>query len=151
MVIEYFRNIIKKADANSLEFDENTKTPVINIMEDQVNVTQKGATMRLGKYPCTLDIGTKSYDAYKENLIYERHRHRYEFNNDYRNMAIDNGLKIAGVSPDNRLVEIIEIEKNKWAVGVQFHPELKSRPNRPHPLFKAFVHAVKSNKYKSNK
>ena len=151
MVIEYFRNVIKKADANSLEFDENTKTPVINIMEDQVNVTQKGATMRLGKYPCTLDIGTKSYDAYKENLIYERHRHRYEFNNDYRNMAIDNGLKIAGVSPDNRLVEIIEIEKNKWAVGVQFHPELKSRPNRPHPLFKAFVHAVKSNKYKSNK
>ena len=151
MVIEYFRNVIKKEDANSLEFDENTKTPVINIMEDQVNVTQKGATMRLGKYPCTLDIGTKSYDAYKENLIYERHRHRYEFNNDYRNMAIDNGLKIAGVSPDNRLVEIIEIEKNKWAVGVQFHPELKSRPNRPHPLFKAFVHAVKSNKYKSNK
>lgn len=151
MVIEYFRNIIKKADANSLEFDENTKTPVINIMEDQVNVTQKGATMRLGKYPCTLDIGTKSYDAYKENLIYERHRHRYEFNNDYRNMAIDNGLKIAGVSPDNRLVEMVEIEKNNWAVGVQFHPELKSRPNRPHPLFKAFVHAVKSNKYKSNK
>lgn len=151
MVIEYFRNVIKKEDANSLEFDENTKTPVINIMEDQVNVTQKGATMRLGKYPCTLDIGTKSYDAYKENLIYERHRHRYEFNNDYRNMAIDNGLKIAGVSPDNRLVDIIEIEKNKWAVGVQFHPELKSRPNRPHPLFKAFVHAVKSNKYKSNK
>ena len=151
MVIEYFRNVIKKEDANSLEFDENTKTPVINIMEDQVNVTQKGATMRLGKYPCTLDIGTKSYDAYKENLIYERHRHRYEFNNDYRNMAIDNGLKIAGVSPDNRLVEIIEIEKNKWAVGVQFHPELKSRPNRPHPLFKAFVHAVKSNKYNSNK
>ena len=151
MVIEYFRNIIKKEDANSLEFDENTKTPVINIMEDQVNVTQKGATMRLGKYPCTLDIGTKSYDAYKENLIYERHRHRYEFNNDYRNMAIDNGLKIAGVSPDNRLVEMVEIEKNNWAVGVQFHPELKSRPNRPHPLFKAFIHAVKSNKYKSNK
>ena len=151
MVIEYFRNVIKKEDANSLEFDENTKTPVINIMEDQVNVTQKGATMRLGKYPCTLDIGTKSYEAYKENLIYERHRHRYEFNNDYRNMATDNGLKIAGVSPDNRLVEIVEIEKNNWAVGVQFHPELKSRPNRPHPLFKAFVHAVKSNKYKSNK
>lgn len=151
MVIEYFRNVIKKGDANSLEFDENTKTPVINIMEDQVNVTQKGATMRLGKYPCTLDIGTKSYDAYKENLIYERHRHRYEFNNDYRKMAIENGLKIAGVSPDNKLVEIVEIEKNKWAVGVQFHPELKSRPNRPHPLFKAFVHAVKSNKYKSNK
>ena len=151
MVIEYFRNVIKKGDANSLVFDENTKTPVINIMEDQVNVTQKGATMRLGKYPCTLDIGTKSYDAYKENLIYERHRHRYEFNNDYRKMAIENGLKIAGVSPDNKLVEIVEIEKNKWAVGVQFHPELKSRPNRPHPLFKAFVHAVKSNKYKSNK
>ena len=146
MVIEYFRNVLNLKDANSLEFDNNTKNPVINIMEDQVNVSQKGGTMRLGKYPCALDIGTKAYKAYNENLIYERHRHRYEFNNEYRKLAQDNGLKIAGVSPDNRLVEIVEIEDNPWAVGVQFHPELKSRPNTSHPLFKDFVKAIKNNK-----
>lgn len=148
MVIEYFRNVLNLKDANSLEFDNNTKNPVINIMEDQVNVSQKGGTMRLGKYPCALDIGTKAYKAYNENLIYERHRHRYEFNNEYRKLAQDNGLKIAGVSPDNRLVEIVEIEDNPWAVGVQFHPELKSRPNTSHPLFKDFVKAIKNNKSK---
>ena len=146
MVIEFFRNVVGLKDANSLEFDQNTKNAVINLMEDQLNVSKKGGTMRLGKYPCTLDIGTKAYDAYKENLIYERHRHRYEFNNEYRKLAEENGLKIAGVSPDNKLVEIVEIEKNPWAVGVQFHPELKSRPNTSHPLFKEFVLAVKNNK-----
>ena len=146
MVVEYFRNVIGIKDANSLEFDTNTKNAVINIMEEQVNVTQKGATMRLGKYPCTLDIGTKAYDAYGENLIYERHRHRFEFNNNYRNLAEEYGMKIAGVSPDNRLVEIVEIKDNPWAVGVQFHPELKSRPNNAHPLFASFVSAVRNNK-----
>ena len=146
MVVEFFRNVVGLKDANSLEFDTETKNAVINIMQDQVNVTQKGATMRLGKYPCTLDIGTKAYDAYGENLIYERHRHRFEFNNNYRNMAEKNGMKIAGVSPDNRLVEIVEIKDNPWAVGVQFHPELKSRPNHAHPLFADFVQAVKNNK-----
>ena len=146
MVVEFFRNVVGLKDANSLEFDTETKNAVINIMQDQVNVTQKGATMRLGKYPCTLDIGTKAYDAYGENLIYERHRHRFEFNNNYRNMAEKNGMKIAGVSPDNRLVEIVEIKDNPWAVGVQFHPELKSRPNHAHPLFEDFVQAAKNNK-----
>lgn len=145
MVVEYFRDVIGLKDANSLEFDSATKNPVINIMEEQVNVSQKGGTMRLGKYPCTLDIGTKAYKAYGENLIYERHRHRYEFNNEYRKLAQDNGLKIVGVSPDNRLVEIVEIEDNPWGVGVQFHPELKSRPNTSHPLFKDFIKAVKEN------
>lgn len=147
MVIEFFRDVCNIKDANSLEFDQTTKNPVINIMETQVNVTQKGATMRLGKYPCTLDVKTKAYEAYGENLIYERHRHRYEFNNEYRALASENGLKIAGVSPDNKLVEIVELENNPWAVGVQFHPELKSRPNRPHPLFREFVKKMKELKY----
>ena len=148
MVVEFFRDVVGIKDANSLEFNPNTKNAVINLMEEQLNVSKKGGTMRLGKYPCTLDIGTKAYDAYKENLIYERHRHRYEFNNEYRKLAEENGLKIAGVSPDNKLVEIVEIENNPWAVGVQFHPELKSRPNTSHPLFKDFILAVKDNKKK---
>ena len=146
MVVEFFRNVVGLKDANSLEFNTETKNAVINIMEEQVNVTQKGATMRLGKYPCTLDINTRAYEAYKENLIYERHRHRYEFNNDYRQIAQENGMVIAGVSPDNRLVEVIEIKDNPWAVGVQFHPELKSRPNNAHPLFAEFVKAITKNK-----
>ncbi len=146
MVIEFMRNVVGIKEANSLEFDPATKAPVINIMEEQVNVSKKGGTMRLGKYPCSLDIGTKAYEAYRENLIYERHRHRYEFNNEYRKIAEENGLKIAGVSPDSRLVEIVELEDNPWGVGVQFHPELKSRPNTSHPLFKNFILAVKNNK-----
>lgn len=149
MVVEFFRNVVGLKDANSLEFSADTKNPVINIMEDQVNITQKGATMRLGKYPCTLDIGTNAYKAYGENLIYERHRHRYEFNNAYRQLAQENGMKIAGVSPDNRLVEIVELEDNTWNIGVQFHPELKSRPNNAHPLFRDFVKAMKENRYKA--
>ncbi len=139
MVVEFMRNVVGLKDAHSLEFDKNTQNPVINLMESQVGVEDKGGTMRLGKYPCTLDVNTNSYNAYKENLIYERHRHRFEFNNDYREIASKNGLKIAGVSPDSKLVEIVELEKHMWGVGVQFHPELKSRPNRPHPLFKALV------------
>ena len=102
MVVEFMRNVAKIKEANSLEFDENTLHPVINIMEDQINVEEKGGTMRLGKYPCSVDINTKTYEAYKENLIYERHRHRYEFNNSYRDFAKKNGLIIAGVSPDNK-------------------------------------------------
>ncbi len=139
MFVEYMRNVVGLKDANSLEFDENTKNPVINIMEDQVNLEEKGGTMRLGRYPCTLDSETLAYKAYKENLIHERHRHRFEFNNDYRKIAEENGLVISGVSPDNRLVEIIEIKDHLWALGSQFHPELKSRPNRVHPLFLDFI------------
>lgn len=139
MVIEFMRNVVGLKDANSLEFSSTTKNPVINIMEDQINVENKGGTMRLGKYPCTLDANTKAFEAYKDSLIYERHRHRFEFNNDYRDMAIKNGLNIVGTSPDNKLVEMVEVSNNLWMVGSQFHPELKSRPNRPHPLFRDLV------------
>lgn len=139
MVVEFMRNVVGLKDANSLEFNELSKDPVINIMEEQVGVEDKGGTMRLGKYPCMLDVNTNSYNAYKENLIYERHRHRFEFNNNYRDVATKNGMVIAGVSPDSKLVEIVELKDHMWAVGAQFHPELKSRPNRVHPLFKALV------------
>lgn len=139
MVVEFMRNIVGLKDANSLEFSSTTKNPVINLMEEQVNIENKGGTMRLGKYPCTLDANTKAFDAYKNSLIYERHRHRFEFNNDYRDIAIKNGLNIVGTSPDNKLVEMVEVSNNLWMVGSQFHPELKSRPNRPHPLFRDLV------------
>ena len=143
IVTEFMRNVVGIKNANSLEFDLESENPVISIMDEQVHVDQKGGTMRLGKYPCTLDVNTKAYEAYQENLIYERHRHRYEFNNNYRDLAVKNGLAIAGVSPDNKLVEIVEIKDHIFAVGVQFHPELKSRPNRPHPLFREFVKYMK--------
>ena len=143
MVVEFMRNVVGLKDANSLEFNQSTKNPVINIMEDQLNVENKGGTMRLGKYPCVIDVNTKAFEAYKDSIIYERHRHRFEFNNDYREIAIKNGLSIVGTSPDNKLVEMVEISKNTWHVGAQFHPELKSRPNRPHPLFRDLVKAAK--------
>ena len=146
MVVEFMRNVVGLKDANSLEFSTITKNPVINIMDDQVNIENKGGTMRLGKYPCTLDANTKAFDAYKDSLIYERHRHRFEFNNDYREMAIKNGLSIVGTSPDNKLVEMVEVSNNLWTVGAQFHPELKSRPNRPHPLFRDLVKYAKIQK-----
>ena len=149
MVVEFMRNVVGLKDANSLEFSTTTKNPVINIMDDQVNIENKGGTMRLGKYPCTLDANTKAFEAYKDSLIYERHRHRFEFNNDYREMAVKNGLSIVGTSPDNKLVEMVEVSNNLWTVGAQFHPELKSRPNRPHPLFRDLVKYSKI--YKENK
>ena len=139
MVVEFMRNVVGLKKANSLEFDPNTPDPVINIMENQLDVENKGGTMRLGKYPCMLDVNTNAYNAYNESLIYERHRHRFEFNNNYRDIAMKNGLVISGVSPDSKLVEIVEIKDHVWAIGTQFHPELKSRPNRPHPLFKELV------------
>lgn len=149
MVVEFMRNVAGLKDANSLEFDENSQNPVISLMENEVNVDEKGGTMRLGKYPCSIDANTKSYEAYKENMVSERHRHRYEFNNNYRDIASKNGMVIAGTSPDNRLVEMVEIKNHIWAIGTQFHPELKSRPNRPHPLFREFVsHAKKQAKIK---
>lgn len=146
MVVEFMRDVVGLKDANSLEFSATTKNPVINIMDDQVNIENKGGTMRLGKYPCTLDANTKAFEAYKDSLIYERHRHRFEFNNDYREMAVKSGLNIVGTSPDNKLVEIVEVSNNLWTVGAQFHPELKSRPNRPHPLFRDLVKYAKLQK-----
>ena len=111
-------------------------------MPDQKDIEDLGGTMRLGLYPCKLDENSIAYDVYKENLIYERHRHRYEFNNEYRKEITDAGMSITGTSPDGRLVEIVEVKDHPWYVSAQFHPELKSRPNRPHPLFTGLINAA---------
>jgi len=148
-VIEFARSVCGLKGANSTEFDKNTEYPVISLLAEQEKVVDKGATMRLGAYPCILDKETFSFRAYEEINISERHRHRYEFNNHFKEILTKSGLKIAGVSPDGKLVEIIEIENHPWFAGVQFHPELKSRPLKAHPLFREFVKA--SLKYKSSK
>ncbi len=140
--IEFARNMCGLEDAHSFEFYRDLKHPVIHLMADQEGVTELGGTMRLGAYPCVLQPGSKSAEAYGSLQISERHRHRYELNNVYREMLVNKGLVMAGVSPDNRLVEIVEIPNHPWFVGVQFHPELKSRPTRPHPLFREFVKAA---------
>ena len=140
-VIEYARNVCDLKDAHSYEFYRDLKHPVIHLMADQEGVTELGGTMRLGAYPCVLEEGSKSLEAYGTPEVSERHRHRYEVNNLYREMLLKHGLKLAGLSPDNRLVEIVEVPNHRWFVGVQFHPELKSRPTKPHPLFREFVRA----------
>ena len=140
-VVEYARNVLGYTDAHSSEINETTKHPVIHIMEDQKVIYEKGATMRLGKYPCQIVDGTKMKEAYGKELIEERHRHRYEYNNAYREELENAGLKVSGTSPDGLLVETVEIPEHKWFVAVQYHPEFKSRPNRPHPLFYQFVGA----------
>jgi CTP synthase len=150
-VIEYARNVLKLKDANSAELVPETTHPVIDLMPDQKDVDEKGGTMRLGLYACRLSKGTKALDAYGEEVIYERHRHRYEFNNEYREQLTKAGLILSGTSPDKRLVEIVEIKDHPWFVAAQFHPELKSRPNNPHPLFSEFVKASLENKASENK
>lgn len=147
-VIEFARNILGLKDAHTAEIAPETTNPVIDIMPDQKNIDNLGGTMRLGAYPCKLAEGTHSRDAYKTEEISERHRHRYEFNNNYRYEMEKAGLVIAGISPDKRLVEIVELQKqdHPWFVSVQFHPEFKSRPNKPHPLFNGFVSAAIKNK-----
>lgn len=140
-VVEFARNVLGYTDANSSEFDENGAHSVIDIMPEQKEITDKGGTMRLGLYPCKLVDGSRAKGIYKENLIYERHRHRYEFNNEFRKAMQDAGLILSGLSPDERLVEIVELPDHPWFIGVQFHPEFKSRPNRPHPLFADFIRA----------
>ena len=149
-VIEYARNVLGLKDAHTAEINPDTKNPVIDIMPDQKNIDNLGGTMRLGAYPCKLAEGTHSRDAYGTEEISERHRHRYEFNNNYRYEMEKAGLVIAGISPDKRLVEIVELPKDQhpWLVSVQFHPEFKSRPNKPHPLFNGFVTAAIENKKK---
>lgn len=147
-VIEYARNVLNFKGANSGEFDDECDYPVIDLMPEQKEITEKGGTMRLGLYPCKLSEGSFCRNIYKDELIYERHRHRYEFNNVYRDDFIKAGLKIAGMSPDSKLVEIIELPNHPWFIGVQFHPEFKSRPNRPHPLFASFVKAAKEHSVK---
>ncbi|NFM80037.1 CTP synthase [Clostridium botulinum] len=141
-VIEFARNVLNYKGAHSAEIDPNTKYPVIDLMPEQKDIDNMGGTMRLGAYPCKLLKGTNSEKAYGQEIVYERHRHRYEFNNEYRSKLTEAGLILSGTSPDDRLVEIVEINNHPWYVAVQFHPELKSRPNKPHPLFKDFVKAT---------
>ncbi len=143
MVIELARHIVGNDGPNSTEFDPSSPYPVIDLMPEQRAIADKGGTMRLGTYPCCLVPGTKAAEAFSSPVVYERHRHRFEFNNDYRDMLTRGGLVISGLSPDNRLVEVTEMADHPWMVGCQFHPELKSRPTRPHPLFREFVAAAK--------
>jgi CTP synthase len=140
--IAFARHVLGDPDANSTEFNPHTSTPIIDFMIDQLTITEKGGTMRLGAYPCVLTEGSRTRIAYGENEVSERHRHRFEFNNKYRKQLEDAGMIISGQSPDKRLVEIIELRDHPWFVGTQFHPELLSRPNRPHPLFQSFVGAA---------
>ena len=139
-VIEFARNVLKIEDANSAELGK-TSNPVIHIMEDQKSIKEKGGTMRLGKYPCILKLGSLAKKIYKEKEITERHRHRYEFNNEYKERLEQSGLNCSGTSPDGKLVEIVELKQHPFFIAVQFHPELKSRPNKPAPLFSAFIKA----------
>ncbi len=154
-VIEFSRHVAGLKEANSTEFDPDTPYPVIYLMREWFNYrtqkvevrdehTEKGGTMRLGAYPCRLVEGTLARQAYQQEEIFERHRHRYEFNNEYRDLLVEKGLVISGLSPDGELVEIIELrsEDHPWFLGCQFHPEFRSRPMAPHPLFVAFVEAA---------
>ncbi len=141
-VIEFARNVCGLEGANTTEVDPDTPHPVIDLLPEQHMIQDLGGTMRLGSYPCRLIKGSLVYNSYGEGLVYERHRHRYEFNNEYREYFSSRGLRIAGISPNGRLVEIVELEGHPWFVGVQFHPEFKSRPYRPHPLFRDFIKAT---------
>jgi CTP synthase len=142
MCIELARAVQHNDEANSTEFDHNTSAPIIDLLPEQRDIADMGGTMRLGSYPCALVPGTRAATAYKSALVHERHRHRFEFNNAYRDVLTKNGLVLSGLSPDGRLVEIAEIADHPFMVGSQFHPEFKSRPNRPHPLFKGFIEAA---------
>jgi CTP synthase len=141
-VIEFARNVLKLQGASSTELDPSTRHPVIDLMEEQKKVTEKGGTMRLGAYACRLKKGSKAYNIYGETTIHERHRHRYEFNNKYLNDIEEAGLKAVGVNPESGLVEVVELKDHPWFIGVQFHPELKSTVLNPHPLFVKFVEAA---------
>ena len=141
-VVEFARHVCQLEKAHSAEFDQETPDPVIDLMPEQKNVEDLGGTMRLGLYPCKLRLDTIANDCYRDQLIYERHRHRFEFNNLYRSRFQQQGMVISGLSPDERLVEMVELSDHPWFVGVQFHPEFKSRPNRPHPLFIGFLQAA---------
>ncbi len=144
MAIEFGRHVLGTEDVNSTEFDRTTEHPVIDLMPDQRDIADMGGTMRLGLYPCALQPGTKARTAYGTDLVQERHRHRFEFNNAYRERFEKAGMRFSGISPDGRLVEIAELADHPFMLGTQFHPEFLSRPNRPHPLFVAFLQAVKA-------
>ena len=140
-VVEYARNVCELGKANSSEFDGDTPYPVIDFLPEQRAISDKGGTMRLGAYPCILEKSSFAFEAYGQKEISERHRHRYEFNNDYKDILTKKGLKISGAAPDGNLVEIVEIADHPWFLGCQFHPEFKSKPRRPHPLFTEFIRA----------
>jgi len=144
--IEWARNVAELKGANSAEFDPETDNPVINILPEQQDVIDLGGTMRLGTYPCRLKADTLAYSLYQNEVIYERHRHRYEFNNTYRSLLVETGYEISGTSPDGRLVEIIEMPNHPFFIATQFHPEFRSRPNHPHPLFLGLVKAASAKK-----
>lgn len=141
-MVEYSRHVLGFKDAHSAELDPSTTHPVIHLMPEQDGVEDLGGTLRLGSYPCVLDKDSKAYEMYGSETIYERHRHRYEVNNYYREDFIKHGMKLSGLSPDGRIVEMLEIPEHPWFVATQAHPEFKSRPNRPHPLFKGFIGAA---------
>ena len=145
-VVEFARNVLGLSDANSEEFDETTKNPLIHIMEEQKGIDKKGGTMRLGVYPCIIKEGTLASKVYGTEEISERHRHRFEYNNAYREKLEKAGLKVSGTSPDGLLVEMVELEEHPYFIAGQFHPELKSRPNKPAPLFVGLVEAAKNNR-----
>ncbi|HXG35775.1 MAG TPA: CTP synthase, partial [Dehalococcoidia bacterium] len=142
MVVEFARSLFGSEEAHSTEFSPETPYPVISLLSEQLGIEDKGGTMRLGEYPCRLIEGTHAHRAYAAAEVIERHRHRYEFNNRYREQLEAAGLIASGTSPDGSLVEISEIRDHPWMVGSQFHPEFLSRPNRPHPLFKGFMEAA---------
>jgi CTP synthase len=142
MVVDFARDLLKSDQVNSTEFERSTPHPVIDLMPDQQDITDMGGTMRLGLYPCNLVPGTIAADAYGEPSVQERHRHRFEFNNNYRSLLEQHGMRFSGLSPDGRLVEIAELTDHPFMLGTQFHPEFLSRPNRPHPLFARFLQAV---------
>jgi len=141
-VVEYARNVLGKEDAHTTEIDSNSTYPVIDLMEEQLAIEHKGGTMRLGAYKCQIQPDTLAHSIYGGNLITERHRHRYEFNNKYREDFENAGMVMSGINPDNNLVEIVEIADHPWFVGVQFHPEYKSTVANPHPLFLGFIKAT---------
>jgi len=142
MCIEFARHVLDSPEPNSTEFNLFTRYPVIDLLPEQRDIEDKGATMRLGVYPCQHKPGTRAGEAYDEPIVFERHRHRYEFNNNFREALANAGLVFSGTSPDGRLVEIAEVHDHPFMLGSQFHPELKSRPNRPHPLFRDFLRAA---------
>jgi CTP synthase len=140
--IEFARNVVGLAGANSTEFDPKTPHPVIHMMERQRTITEKGGTMRLGSYPCRIEPDSIAAECYQKEMVSERHRHRFEFNNQYRDAFRARGMRFSGIWPDGNLVEMIELENHPWFVGVQFHPEFKSKPTSPHPLFRGFIKAA---------
>jgi CTP synthase len=142
LVIEFARHVLNLEDANSEEFDSKTQNPVINFIPSQRKILKKGGTMRLGAYPCELQTGSLAHKLYGQKNISERHRHRFEVNNDYRDVLENNGLRFAGINPDANLVEISEVKDHPFMLGCQFHPEFLSRPFRPHPLFLGFIQAA---------